>query len=148
DPIFILFNWDEIFGSGDNTYDGCSLFDTDDDGDANYAMCVSVIANGTTPHEMEYNSSTLWSCSDNNSDRCTSPNSAESFSGECTAYQDGTDPFLLGAKWPQDTVGECKIPLGDMSGLPKFLNTCSFPSGSPNSNPEDCVALPDSGFIT
>ena len=46
--INVKWGWDDTATSGANTRDGCSLFDTDGDGFANYAFCVTVLANGTS----------------------------------------------------------------------------------------------------
>lgn len=40
-PLYINWNWDEVSMSGNNTADGCVLFDTNNNGMANYALCVT-----------------------------------------------------------------------------------------------------------
>src|SRR6478609_9296254 len=39
--IDVSWNWDDTATSGANTRDGCALFDTDGDGNANYALCLT-----------------------------------------------------------------------------------------------------------
>lgn len=148
-PQLIKFNWDEIYGGGNNTYDACTLWDTDSDGKANYSLCTSVLA--TPPTDlMQYNNFTLYSCNDTKSDRCGSPNSPISASGtSCSATQANDDPFSAGAASPQDTVGTCTLNPSNFGSSPfVLLNLCSFPSGQPNSAPADCVGEPTGGFIT
>ena len=45
--IAVTWNWDIVTISGNNTADGCALFDTDGDGLANSALCVTW--SGSTP---------------------------------------------------------------------------------------------------
>ena len=40
--LSVGWNWDDTTTSGANTRDACSLFDTDGDGLANYAFCMTV----------------------------------------------------------------------------------------------------------
>jgi len=147
-PQILKFDWDEILGGGNNTYDGCSLWDTDGDGKANYSLCVQVLANPSTDI-MEYNGFTLYSCGDDRSDRCSQQVNTVSAPGtSCTTTQAGDDPFPTGAAYPQDTVGTCNINPANFGAPSVLLNVCSFPSGQPNSDPSDCVAEPTGGFIT
>ena len=37
-PAVLSWNWDEIALGGSNTGDGCALYDTDNDGLANYSL--------------------------------------------------------------------------------------------------------------
>ena len=43
--INVKWGWDDTATTGNNTLDGCALFDTDADGFANYSFCVIVAAN-------------------------------------------------------------------------------------------------------
>lgn len=150
DPVLIDFNWDEIYGGGANTYDACSLFDNDGDGNANYSFCTTVSANPISDI-MEYQSVTLYSCGDDKPDRCTQPVNIEvpSVGTGCTVSQEELDPFPAGAEYPLDTVGSCSIVRSDITGSAAvLLNVCSFPSQQPNSDPSDCIVEPSSGFIT
>ena len=109
----ISWNWDDTAWSGQNTGDVCALFDTDGDGKANFALCVTV---GGDPAAILQNSdctkankpyqcctdagqgicgTKLWSCGDAKSDRCTQQtNLVSPFSSTCTAALSGnSDPF-------------------------------------------------------
>src|SRR5262245_14771749 len=41
----VTWNWDDMDFSGNNSGDSCALFDTDMDGDANFALCITVKGN-------------------------------------------------------------------------------------------------------
>src|SRR5262249_21218917 len=64
----IIWTWDDTAWSGSNTGDACSLFDTDNDGFANYSLCVTVAGSPAT-----YQSTRLYSCGNSRSDRCDQP---------------------------------------------------------------------------
>ncbi|MDO8341252.1 MAG: hypothetical protein Q7T59_04715, partial [Candidatus Woesebacteria bacterium] len=147
-PLNLKFNWDEIYGSGENTYDGCSLWDTNSNGNANFSLCIQTLANPSSDI-MEYNGFTLYSCGDDKSDRCTQPvNPVTATDTSCNATQSSDDPFPSGAASPQDTEGTCNINPANFGSSYTLLNVCSFPSGRPNSDPSDCVAEPTGGFIS
>ena len=166
----ITWNWDDTdFGnSGGNTGDACALVDTDQDGFANYAFCVRVDGNSAVRV-----GNSLYSCGDDLSggtDRCTQPvNLISSFTSSSSAsvvadsdpfrllqaHQDGndcdanavaTDP--LGCN-RADTVANVTLNLVDVGGplVARLTNVCSYPSGNPNSNPSDCVFVPNSGLL-
>ena len=47
-----------------------------------------------------------------------------------------------------DAVAVTTVQLADFgTGGATLLNVCSYPSQEPNSDPSDCVFIPDSGFI-
>ena len=140
--FYTAWKWDDTSWSGNNTGDACSLFNTDSDPNANYAVCVTI---GKPAIET---STRAYSCSDNKADRCTG------------AVLEGTESSDSSANWcsvapasaafpppPQggDTQATCNITLiaSDLglSGLDfgTFLNSCSYPSQEPNSDPSDCV---------
>ena len=62
----VTWNWDEISVTGKNTLDACALFDTDGDGNVNFALCV------TDPTDDPI-TVTLYTCGDDANDRCTQP---------------------------------------------------------------------------
>ena len=62
----ITWNWDEISVTGNNTLDACALFDTDNDGNVNFSLCV------TDPTDAAI-TVTLYTCGDDANDRCTQP---------------------------------------------------------------------------
>ncbi|PIP17182.1 MAG: hypothetical protein COX44_01285, partial [Candidatus Portnoybacteria bacterium CG23_combo_of_CG06-09_8_20_14_all_37_13] len=131
----ILWDWDDTGWDGSNTGDACSLFDTDNDGYANYALCVTV---HNTP--AVYQSKGLYSCDDSKADRCPNSVSISPINSSCLASVQATDPFSTGDFYPNDTVASCTVTLsevGDSSA--KLLDVCSFPSQQPNSDPSDCI---------
>jgi hypothetical protein len=141
--FYSAWKWDDTSWSGKNTGDACSLFDTDGDGFVNYAVCVTV---GQSP-AVEL-STRVYSCGDARADRCTNPIvllGTESTTDWCSvAPATATFP-------PPPTGGDlqatCNISqiATDLSltgsGLVggNLLNTCSYPSEQPNSDPSDCV---------
>lgn len=131
-----IWNWDELGTNGSNTLDACSLFDTDGDGNINYAVCVTT---ENTPASLK--EVTTYSCGDDKIDRCTSPASPiSSGATSCTVTQQSTDPFTTGESSPLDTQGLCDIQLSTVGGAnAKLVDVCSYPSAQPNSDPSDCV---------
>ena len=47
--ITTTWSWDESSLNGNNSFDACSLYDTDNDGNANNAVCLTVNTNNNTP---------------------------------------------------------------------------------------------------
>ncbi len=145
--LYTTWQWDEISWSGNNTGDACNLFDTDNDNNANYALCISV---GGSP-EASYVSKTLYSCNDVYSDKCGGPVILPiSANTTCNASVDSLDPFTGGDQYPKDTVGYCNINMSDIGGdntNVNFLDVCSYPSQQPNSDPSDCVYTPTANKI-
>lgn len=157
--VEISWNWDDTAWQGANTGDGCSLFDTDGDGFANYSLCVTIDLAGA------FDQSRLYSCdADSRSDRCGGPTQIGTFASDCTAGPGlaNSDPFWNVAGHQQnndcdanpgcntkDTVAACDVDLADFGGGSAFLiNVCSYPSQEPNSDPSDCVVTPNNGFLT
>lgn len=133
----VNWNWDDIAWSGGNTGDGCALFDTDNDGDVNYSLCVTI---GGDP--AAYISKTLYSCGDGKVDRCTNPISTitPSASTTCNVSNVTNDPFAAGNGYPNDTNASCSINMSDISATEaKLIDVCSYPSTQPNSDPSDCI---------
>jgi len=130
--------WDEINWTGGNTGDACNLFDTDNDGKINFSLCVTVSG---APASIQ--TTTLYSCGDAKTDRCTNPISviSHSSSTSCNTTTVNTDPFSAGANYPQDTQGSCSILLSDIGSVSttKLVDVCSYPSQEPNSDPSDCI---------
>jgi hypothetical protein len=84
-------------------------------------------------------------------DRCASKTSVEPLdaSSVCTISLVTPDQ-LAGGEDGKDSQALCDLKLSDLgqnvTGV-DLLNVCSFPSGSPNSNPFDCVVTPAAGFL-
>jgi hypothetical protein len=140
---FTAWKWDDLSWSGNNTGDACSLFDTDADGKANVAVCVTI---GKPAVET---STRVYSCTDNRSDRCTGATLVGTESASTSDWCTVTSPVTATFPPPPsggDTQATCDITLIDaevtaVSGLNNgtFLNSCSYPSQEPNSDPSDCV---------
>ena len=94
DPLIINWNWDETLLTGENTGDGCALFDTDDDGLANYALCNQWY-DGQSQSDLYPK---LYACSDQRPTNCTD-GVEQTLSTEttCTIADAGDDPFPDGA---------------------------------------------------
>src|SRR5215208_3747909 len=81
----VTWNWDEVSVSGSNTLDACSLYDTDNDGNVNFALCV------TDPTDASI-TVTLYTCGDDAEDRCTQPLEPVSpFTSSCSTSTQNTD---------------------------------------------------------
>ncbi len=149
--LAVGWRWDDTAWSGNNSGDACSLYDTDGDGRANFSLCVVVKGTPAT-----YQSTRLYSCNDNRTDRCSGPTLiADTDNGTpepppnsmCDAAVVGGDPFHAGQS---DTAAACTVQMSDFGGAtnPFLLNVCTYPSQEPNSDPSDCVVAPNSGFLT
>ncbi len=140
----VTWNWDQTGWTGANTGDACSLFDTDGDAQANYALCVTV---ENTP--AVYQSTTLYSCGDTSPFKCATPNpSIPSFSSTCSASVTATQPFGTGDDTPNDAVATCTVVMSDFGVQDAtLLNTCSYPSAQPNSDYSDCVLVPRTAYL-
>ncbi|MGD8856924.1 MAG: hypothetical protein PVG33_11385, partial [Chloroflexota bacterium] len=146
-PIHVKWQWDEVDWSGNNTGDGCSLYDTDADGNADFSLCATISGSPASLQDTR-----LYSCGDDKPERCTSPIAQITpIQSSCQVDQRDDDPFTAGDEWPVDTVAECEVYLsdiqGDTSGV-ELIDACSYPSQQPNSDPSDCIIFtPKSGFI-
>ena len=173
--IVTTWGWDDTAWTGNNTGDACTLFDVSSDGDADYALCVTV---GGSP--AAYLSTRMYRCGPSplflgaRSDRCTQPTLVTTpiaSSGALTTPDHNADPFgnpassvfaashaqgnKCGAKsgaFPcvtDDVVAALVVQLNDISNqAAKLINVCSYPSQEPNSDPSDCVITPNSAFLT
>lgn len=138
-PLVIAWNWDVISTGGNNTIDACALFDTDNDGNINYALCASWLGTG----QQVSTSPVLYSCGDTRPDRC--PGSAAltiSYGSDCEIDRVNDDPFPAGDSYQLDTRAYCSINLNDVGGaaVADFVDVCSFTQGNkPGSAPSDCI---------
>ena len=151
--FYTSWKWDELSFSGKNTGDGCSLFDTDNDTPlrfVNYALCATV-GDGQGPASATLLTVSLYRCTaDNRVDRCAGPELVFTAAGAGAAtycsVADGTGSFPVGNP-DTDTVIQCDItaigaaatPPITVIGAGTLVNTCSYPSREPNSDPSDCV---------
>jgi hypothetical protein len=139
-PMVISWNWDVMDQPGGNSADACALFDTDNDGLANYALCVS----WQGQRVMQSGYPQLYSCADTRSDRCTGPTPLSITNGSaCAVELASDDSFSGGTDFPLDTKAFCSINLADVGGaqISSLIDVCSYPSAVPNSAPSDCVVI-------
>jgi hypothetical protein len=141
--INVLWNWDDTSVGGGNTLDACTLFDTDGDGNANFSYCAIVANVSKTDKTLELKSTVLYTCGDTRNDRCSSQIAivSQSSGTECGGLDPASDtnPFDDSL----DTRIFCTIVLSDVgASSATLINTCSYPSGQPNSDPSDCVLVP------
>jgi hypothetical protein len=135
--LWVVWAWDETSVSGNNTLDACTLFDTDADGNANEALCLTLQRSGNT---LSIKTTTLYSCGDARNDRCSSTITSVNLQGSfCEIETNQTGQF-----GGQDTQAFCDIKVTNLglSSATNLLNTCSYPSSQPNSDPSDCVLIP------
>jgi hypothetical protein len=144
--INTLWNWDDTSVGGGNTLDGCALFDTDTAGaglgNADAVFCATVANVSKANKTLELKFETLYGCGDSRNDRCAQPITVKTQSSgtECALeLNSDTNPFDNSL----DTRIFCTVVLADVNATTAaLLNTCSYPSGEPNSDPSDCVAVP------
>ena len=142
--LWVAWKWDVTSLSGGNTGDACALFDTDTDSKVNFAICVTI---GGNPAVQAAASPRVYTCGDGKVDRCTSTNTQVTpINSACGTNTNATDPFHAGQK---DTEAICHVDFADVggSGTANLVNTCSYPSQQPTSDPSDCVLIPRDAFI-
>jgi hypothetical protein len=147
--LHTIVNADEIQISGANTLDICELFDSDDDGFIDLAVCTTL--NGDANNAITLGEIRLFRCGDDKVDRCTNGTFLPGpYTTTCEVTQQKTDPFSPAApngpgdQYPNDTEILCGVDM-DEFGLPGtvavLIDACSYPSREPNSDPSDCVAF-------
>jgi hypothetical protein len=141
--FYTAWAWDDTSWSGKNTGDACSLFDTSSpkDGLVDYAVCATI---GKPAVEK---STRVYSCGNTREDRCTGSvliGTESSSQVWCTVS--ALSPGVFADS--QDTQAACDItqiatdvPLS-IIGSGTLVNSCSYPSQQPNSDPSDCVITP------
>ena len=142
--FWTAWRWDDTSWSGKNSGDGCSLFSSDGDGFADYAVCATI--GGKT---VALSTVTVYQCSDGRVDRCTNPvllPVTSPITNLChleSSFVQGT----FDATGVGDTEIHCDItaingalvsPSSALAGS-SLINTCSYPSREPNSDPSDCI---------
>jgi Tfp pilus assembly protein FimT len=131
--------WDDTSVSGGNTLDACTLFDTNANGNVNVALCLTLEKSGKTV-AIKSGSPVMYSCGDARNDRCTSTVSSIDPQGSyCELETNQTGQYDAA-----DTQAFCdiKVTALHLSSATNLLNTCSYPSQQPNSDPSDCVLVP------
>lgn len=142
--LWVAWKWDVTSLSGGNTGDACALFDTDTDARVNFAICVTIQGN---PAVQAPASPRVYTCGDGKVDRCTSTYAqVASINSACSTDNQASDPWHSGQK---DTQATCHVDLADVGGATSanLVNTCSYPSQQPTSDPSDCVLIPRDAFI-
>jgi uncharacterized repeat protein (TIGR01451 family) len=153
----IGWGWDDVQWSGQNSGDACALYDSDGDGNANFALCVTISQTITSPPPTFQR----YTCTDNRTDRCTGPTAvANNGSVGSASIVNDADPFRLNAAHTSqdckgtdcvndDAVAAVSVLISDVGGAgTRLTNICSFPSQEPNSDPSDCVVNPNNGLLT
>ncbi len=139
----VVWNWDDLGTTGNNTMDACGLFDDSDaDVNADYSICIIT---GGTPATIQ--DVVIYSCGNGANDKCTQQRDviAGPYDTTCTVTQQATDPFPAGASSPTDTVATCTFHLADLNVQNltdlELTDVCSYPSSVPGSDPSDCVII-------
>jgi hypothetical protein len=160
--LWLRMSWDEEdawTGTG-QTGDACALLDTDNNSKANYAFCARIANPEGNGSVINLVARVLYKCKDvansGEIDRCASKTQEQALdvTSVCTVgfvdeYFTGPPDFPEAGDDGGDTRAECNLKLSDLGNFTDIdlLNVCSFPSGSPNSNPFDCVLTPQAGFL-
>jgi hypothetical protein len=142
--LWVAWKWDVTSLSGGNTGDACALFDTNTNSKVNFAICVTIAGN---PAVQSGVSPRVYTCGDGKVDRCTSTYAQVSpINSACETKTTASDPFHSGQF---DTQATCHIDLADVGGATtaNLVNTCSYPSQQPTSDPSDCVLIPRDAFL-
>jgi hypothetical protein len=142
--LWVSWKWDDTSLSGGNTGDACALFDTNQNSKVNFAICVTIQGNPAVQAPV---SPRVYTCGDGKVDRCTSTyTQVTPINSACNTNTNATDPFHSGKK---DTQAICHIDLADVGGFgtANLINTCSYPSQQPTSDPSDCVLIPRDAFL-
>ena len=144
--MIVGWNWDETNFSGNNSGDGCALFDTNGNGKADFALCVSI---GGSPASIQSGYPLLYTCTDQKVDRCTGQNAGTtSIASHCSVSITSDQPFTAGANTPKDTKATCTVVMSDFgTTTAALINSCSYPSAIPHSDPSDCVLIPRDAFL-
>jgi len=139
--VYSGWKWDDTSWSGNNTGDGCNLFDGDGDGKVNYSICATI---GTVNGSLSLISVTVYSCSDKHAYKCTNPVQRAQYTTTASTYC-AISNTASGHFDATDTVIVCDVTAlataSGVSGLPSatLINTCSYPSREPNSDFSDCI---------
>ena len=141
----VSWQWDDTAWTGTNTGDACALYDTNGNGRADYAECVTITGQ---PAIQASQSPRFYRCGDTKAFNCTSPILLTA-STTCVINDLVPDPF---ASYPRkknacsgpscltkDTQAQCCVKAADLPSTAVLIDVCSYPSQSPNSDPSECV---------
>nr|MBN1229438.1 DUF11 domain-containing protein [Anaerolineae bacterium] len=166
-------DWLDLFWSWDSTDytaqkgNACALFDTNGDGNVNFAVCAEIenVPAGNIDVVKQTSVSPLAViCSDAKDDRCTQPSAPLSFTTSDLTVGDlinlaadanlitDTDPFdnlNSDQNWPNDSTIRMKISTGFLPAGATMVNICTYPSLgiTGNNDPKDCIVPPSSGYL-
>jgi hypothetical protein len=149
--LWVEWQWDDTAVSGGNTGDACALFDSGTlNGKVNFSVCATIA--GTPTASQAAASPRVYTCGDGKVDRCTSTYTQVALGNTaCVVQNPVSDPFAgVGShKGSTDTRAICHIDLtaAGASANTKLVNTCSYPSQTPTSDPSDCVLIPADSFL-
>jgi hypothetical protein len=137
--------WDDTAWTGTNTGDACALYDTDGDGFANRALCVTVSGKPATQASQ---SPRFYSCNDTKQFNCSGA-TALTMTSSCIVNDLVADPFAALVRKSNkcagssclaaDTQAQCCVNTNDLPYTATLIDVCSYPSQSPNSDPSECV---------
>jgi len=123
------YQYDDTGTNGSNTLNACLLFDNDNDGRANFAVCVTT---GNDPAVLQ--ATRVLTCDDTSNDHCLGAVAVSNPGTTCTVGQ-GTNPF----NGDVDARVDCNVVLADFGGSATRYNTCSYPSETLTSDESDCI---------
>src|SRR5438445_3488397 len=133
----LTWTWDDTGWTGSNTGDACALYDTDGDGNANFALCATVASN---PAVQSAQSPRFYRCDDTKKLNCGGA-SLTTASSTCAVGQ-VNDPFTGSHKsgnvctgtscLTKDTQAQCCGKIGDVGSCAELIDVCSYPSPSPS----------------
>ena len=147
----IFWSWDEGT-TGGNTLDACALFDSDGDGNVNYAICGQV----DSAFRQTSLSPKAYSCDDTDKFHCLTAIALNPVGDDLLAgtlgglvpdasLQTNTDPFVNGANAPNDVTLRVRVKKTFL-GNSAMTNVCTYPSNL-NSDYSDCVSNEGGGFL-
>jgi uncharacterized repeat protein (TIGR01451 family) len=155
----LFWSWDDASWPGANTGDACAMFDTNGNGDIDFAVCAEVGAGSGSTVVQSAGSPSSWTCDDSKNDRCAGPTAAASGAtvGTLSTFDTSanadlvtdTDPFAGGSDAPNDSSVQVRIPKASLPAGAVLANVCSFPSigNGGNDDPKDCVVNPGGGYL-
>jgi len=142
----LTWQWDDTGWTGSNTGDACALYDTDADGFANYALCVTV---AKTPAVQLNGSPRLYLCTDGKAFNCTGATLVAGRQSQCVVNTLVPDPLTSSSRSAnrcagtnclvRDTQAQCCVKPADFAYPAALIDVCSYPSQSPSSDPSECV---------
>lgn len=142
--IEVGWTWDNLGGSGANSSTGCVLLDTDSDGEANYAVCNSVV--GDPFVQVGDSNPEVYKCDTIVGDVRCNGSVTEDFTVTCSSSEVAP---AFSSDNDNDTNSSCTIIAEPVVGTNiNVINVCSYSSEEPSSEYKDCVLTPGSPPVT